>query len=382
MQYFMFIHDRSCKGALSLAVLIAIAVLPLAAISATERWTIQEVGPGIATSIAIDSSANLQVAYLTGDAKLMYGFRPAHGDKWFTTEILASTHTSQNVYPHIAVDSSDRPHVCVSMGTLQYLTFDNGTWKAHEIDPDSGVISYHCGLALSADGTPHLVWYHEFLPGGKQFTHVRHAELVDGQWVVHSIDGGISGKWNSLAIDAKGMPHLTYSQWSTGGDIRFAEWNGKDWVIEGVGNRSKTSVTRGYDNSLALDAEGSPHISFFEDTALDYAYKKDGKWVVEKVTDISPHYDFYQGSTTILLDRQGSPHIIFGDLGAVKHAYYDGKEWQVEAIASGGLGQYGNVDATIGPDDTLYVSYPDPGDGRVKVAIGKIAPAPAAEAQK
>ena len=67
------------------------------------------------------------------------------------------------------------------------------------------------------------------------------------------------------------------------------------------------------------------------------------------------------------------PHIIYGDFGAVKHAFWDGKKWQIENVVSGAMQQYDNVDAAIGPKDTLYVSYPDPDDGFVKVATGKLA---------
>jgi hypothetical protein len=356
--------------------LVIIASLASCYLLAAERtWTTEEVGRGVASSIAMDSNSNLHLVYLTNDARLMFAFRPASSGKWFSTQILSSTHVSQNVYPRIAVDSSDRPHVCVAIGTLQYITFISGKWVAQEVDPDSGTLSYHCSIALGSDGIPHIIWYHEFLPGGKQFTHVRHAELVDGQWIVRSVDGGISGKWNSMVINPQGFPHITYSQWVSGGDIRYASWDGKDWKVEGIAASSgKSAVARGYDNSLALGKDGTPHVSYFEEGALQHASRKEDKWVVEKVTDISAQYDFYQGSTAMLLDSEGIPHIVFGDVGAVKHAYWNGKEWLVEAVASGGLGQYANVDGMIGPDDTLYVSYSDPTDGHTKVAIGKIAP--------
>lgn len=354
-------------------------------------WKTEEVGHGVASSMALDGDSNLHIVYLTADAQLMYGFRAANSTKWYSVQILPSTHAAQNVYPRIAVDSQNRPRVCVAIGKLQYLSYESGSWRTEEVDPDAGTLSYHCSIALAKDGTPHIIWYHEFLPGGKQFSHVRHAELADGLWVVRSIDGGISGKWNSMVIDSKGYPEVTYSQWSTGGDIRFASWNGKDWKIEAMPSDSKSTDlklsdsksgdVRGYDNSLALAKDGSPHISYFDESSLRYAHRKDGKWVVEKVTDISAQYDFYRGSTAMLLDSHENPHIVYGDFGAVKHAYWNGKEWQVENVVSGGLGQYANVDAAMGADDTLYISYPDPSDGLIKVATSKVAP-PNVEAKK
>ena len=87
--------------------------------------------------------------------------------------------------------------------------------------------------------------------------------------------------------------------------------------------------------------------------------------------EVAGGFDFYRGSTALLLDTHGVPHIIFGDVGGVKHAFWDGKQWQIQVIVSGAMEQYSNVDAAIGPDDTLYVSYPDPEDGFVKVLTGK-----------
>ena len=337
-----------------------------------DNWTSEKVGRGITSSIALDSAGNVHVTYLALDAKVYYGFRPAASERWFTISVLESTHSIQNIFPRVAVDGNGQPHLCVAMGELKYITLRNQKWSMQDIDPGSGTLSYHCSIALGADGSPHLSWYHEFLPGGKQFTHLRYADLENGVWVVRSVDGGISGKWNSLVLDSKGFPHLSYSQWISGGDLRYAEWDGKGWVVSEVDSTHKASDGVGYDNSLALGADGSPHISFLDIANVKYAHQKDGKWVVENVARISSGYDYYGGSTTLLLDKQGSPHIIFGDLGCVKHVFLSGDKWRTEVIVSGGVQQYSNVDAAIGADDTLYVSYPDPEDGFVKVAIGKL----------
>lgn len=344
-------------------------------ICAAERvWTTEEVGPGIASSIALDSNLNLHVVSLTDDGELIYGFRPHDSIKWFTIPIVKSTHTVRNVFPRIAVDKRDQPHVCVAIGTLQYITFQRGAWTTQEIDPNSGTLSYHCSVAVASDGTPHVVWYHEFFPGGRQFAHARHADLENGSWVVRSIDGGISGKWNSLVVDVHGIPHVTYSQWAGGGDVRYATWNGKGWDIEAFPKTKGEPAYRGYDNSLALDTNGQPHVSFLEEGSLQYAYQNDGKWFVEKAGDIDAGYDFYLGGTALLLDGHDKPHIIYGDVGAVKHAFRDGSKWKIETIVAGAMSQYPAVDAAIGSDGTLYVSYADPSDGRVKVAIGTVAP--------
>ncbi len=336
------------------------------------NWNSQDVGRGITSSVTIDGKGNLHLAFISNEDKVYYAFRPAGSEKWFTTRVIDSTHYSQNIFPRVAADNTGRPHLCVAFGILEYITLDNHRWVTQEIDPGSGTISYHCSVAVDSGGMPHLSWYHEFLPGGKQFTHLRHASLENGTWVVRSVDGGISGKWNSMVVDSNGFPHLAYSQWSAGGDLRYASWDGKRWDVESVDSSGNAGSYRGYDNSLVLAADGTPHISYFDDTTVKHAFRKGGTWTIEKVGEVAAGYDFYRGGTALLLDSHGSPHIIFGDVGGVKHAFWDSKQWQIQTIISGGLGQYPSVDAAIGPDDTLYVSYPDPEDGFVKVLTGKV----------
>ena len=347
-------------------------LIPSVALSEVAETTVETVGRGLSSSIALDATGSLHVAYLGQDAKVYYAFRPAGTKKWFSIAVIDATHSTQNIFPMVTVDASGQPHICVAAGELKYVTLRDGRWLTQVVDPGSGTLSYHCSIVVSADGVPHVSWYHEFLPGGKQFTHLRHADLENGVWVVRSVDGGISGKWNSMALDAKGMPRLSYSQLAYGGDLRYASWNGKEWEINDVDSSRNASTARGFDNSLALAADSSTHISYFDDTTLKYAHGTGGKWSIETVASVSTGYDHYVGSTTMLLDKRGNPHIIYGDFGGVRHAFRQGGKWRTELIVGGGIQQYPNLGAVLGPDDTLYVCYPDPEDGYVKVAVVKL----------
>jgi len=355
-------------------VVMVLASMPLCAQAnaQTWNWTTDKVARGTTSSIALDTGQNLHVTYLTGDAKVFYSLRPAGASKWFTIMVVDSTHANFNVYPRVVADRQGRPHICVSFGILMYVTLTKDHWVKQQIDPGSGTISYHCSIAVGPDGTPHVGWYHEFLPSGAQYSHFRHADLEKGVWMVRSVDGGISGKWSSMVVDANGFPHATYSQFEHGGDLNYAEWDGNNWNLTTVDSSENAHSYRGFDNSLALAPDGSAHISYFDARTLKYAHQDHGKWKIEKVDVVSAGYDFYGGSTTLVLDSHGYPHIAYGDFGAVKHAYWDGKKWEIETIASGALQQYNNVDAAIGANDTLYISYPDPDDGFVKIATGKL----------
>jgi len=348
-------------------------VLTLPSMSAQDwTWTTEKVARGTTTSLVLDSDHNLHLAYLTRDARVYYALRPAGSEKWFSLLLLESTHANTNVYPKLAVDKNDIPHLCVSFGILEYVTLQNREWVRQQIDPGSGTISYHCSIAVTPDGVPHVGWYHEFLPGGTQYSHFRHADLEDGVWMVRSVDGGISGKWSSMAVDTKGFPHATYSQFIHGGDMDYAEWDGANWVLTTVDSSHNDSSYRGFDNDLVLWPDGSAHISYFDGKTLKYAEQAEHKWNIEKVGVVASGHDVYGGSTTLLRDSHGNPHIFYGDFGALRHAFREGKEWHIETVVSGALQQYDNVDAAIGPGDTFYVSYPDPDDGYIKIATGKL----------
>ena len=116
-------------------------------------WTVDKVARGSTSSIALDAGQNLHLTYLTRDAKVFYGLRPAGASKWFSIMLVDSTHTTANVYPQVAVDRKGRPHLCVSFGSLLYITLADHEWVKQQIDPGSGTISYYCSIAVAPDGT-------------------------------------------------------------------------------------------------------------------------------------------------------------------------------------------------------------------------------------
>ncbi len=369
------VFQVSGKRLQSFAAIAAVSALMLLSAQASAQvrsWTTDKVARGSTSSIALDADQNLHLTYLTKEAKMYYALRPAGASKWFSIMLVDSTHANTNVFPRVVVDRQDKPHLCVSFGQLFYISMTNNQWVKQQIDPGSGTISYHCSIAVGPDGEPHVGWYHEYLPGGAQYSHFRHADLENGVWTVRSVDGGIAGKWSSMVVDSKGFPRASYTQLAHGGDLDYAEWDGNNWHLSTVDSSQNAGSNRGFDNSLTLSPDGSPHISYFDGRTLKYAHQDHGKWIIEKVDVVASGYDYYGGSTTLLLDSDGNPHIVYGDFGAIKHAFWDGKKWQIETVVSGAVQQYNNVDAAIGTKDTLYVSYPDPDDGFVKIATGKL----------
>ena len=328
---------------------------------------------GQTPSIAIDPRGNLHVTYINENG-VMYGFRPAESAKWFTMAIGAK---AENAYSAITTDAQGNPRICfTAYEQLHFASFKEGRWDIQPVGENLGVIEYTCSMAIGSDGIPHMLWYQYMDPSRSLYLHLRYAAEREGAWMAETLDfDGETGKWNSLVLDKQGNPHLTYSAW-TKGDLKYAYWNGKSWAVSVVDARDFSQATfgRGMGNSLALAPDGTPWTSYFEDQSLKVAHQTGTTWKREIVDSVSPAASTgWAGSrTSLMLDKNGDPHIVYGDYGRLKHAYWDGVHWRIQVIESGAGGQFKQTAAIMNRGDTIYVVYGDPTDNSLKVMTGSL----------
>jgi hypothetical protein len=328
---------------------------------------------GQTPSIAADPQGNLHITYINENG-VMYGFRPAESPKWFTLPIGAK---AENAYASVTTDAQGNPRICfTAYEQLHYASFKDGHWNIQPVGENLGAIEYTCSMAIGPDGTPRMIWYQYMDPSRSLYLHLRFATEREGAWMAQTLDfDGETGKWNSLVLDRQGNPHISYSAW-TNGDLKYAYWNGKSWQVLVVDARDLSQATfgRGMGNSLVLTPDGTALISYFQDQNLKLARQTGDTWKREIVDSISPIASTgWEGSrTSLMLDKSGNPHIIYGDYGRLKHAYWDGKRWRIQVIESGAGGQFKQTIAILGRDDTIYVAYADPSDASVKVMIGSL----------
>jgi hypothetical protein len=157
----------------------------------------------------------------------------------------------------------------------------------------------------------------------------------------------------SLALDAEGAPHVTYATEVHYPDysrqLRYATLAEDNWQSEVV-------LTAGGANraSLALDTNDVPHVTYYTSPdALAYAYWDAGAWRSEIVDSCNPfRYTCYHALT---LDGDGRPHIAYQDNYRLKYARLDAGGWYTETVDSGDSGYA--VAIVLDDDGYPHLSY-------------------------
>ena len=217
-------------------------------------------------------------------------------------------------------------------------------------------------LAIASSGVPKIAYYDAQATGSAKFT----SNLTTGV----SVDGtNKTGKYVSLALDASNNPHVSYydagSKW-----LRYNSASGSTWGIAQVVDNGGGTDDVGQYSSIALDASGLAHISYYDATrhVLMYLLQTGSTtWAAPQIADngASGTLDVGQYSS-IALDVSGLAHISYYDntTNALKYvvqtapstwgapqtvdASGDDGKYSCIALDGTGLGRISYYDATFG----------------------------------
>lgn len=123
-----------------------------------------------------------------------------------------------------------------------------------------------------------------------------------------SVSQSVPARHPSIALDAQGRPHIAYQGGQN--ELEHAWWDGQTWQTEIVdGASTGSSGATGYWASLAIDAQDRLHIGYYNQTLRrpKYAHFDGTTWTVEDVRTSGSWGEY----SSLALDSQGRPQMSY-----------------------------------------------------------------------
>jgi hypothetical protein len=319
-------------------------------------------------AFAIGPGGNFHLGYYDDThGALLYSFRAKGDRRWYTTKVDGK---GAGTYASLAVDAADQPHFAYNSryeDGLHYATWNGKKWLRQIIDSER--INYYTSIQLDHDGHPRISYYLYHAPDSTYLLHLKFASFDGQKWTIETVDKrGETGKFNSVALDNAGHPHIAYSHVAMG-DLLYAAWDGSQWNFGDADSRRTHGDYVGIGNSIALDRSGNPQIAYVDSTKnlVKYATFRGGAWKTEVVDHLVSRGEV--DHVSLKLDKLDRPHIAYydGGSGVLKYASRDEKTWSIEVVdGSGNAGKYPSL--CFDGDDQPYIAYYSIGTSSLSMA--------------
>jgi len=285
-----------------------------------------------------------------GGFVVLLGAAPPPADGFWTTECVnCPPYASPDSLTErsLKIDGQGMPHIALGGRDLLHVWHNGQTWRSEVADFGLGLGIDHPSLALDAAGRPHISYY-----SGVDRS-LRYAYRSAAGWQVETVEMGLgyyAGR-TSLALDAAGRPAIAYtvsdSSSTSNRTVKYAYKNGSDWVTQLV------STDDAHGQSLAIDSDGMPAMSFVAGGILHYARRgADETWAMLDIRGKEAE------DTSLAFDAQNRPRIAYSWAGAIGYAAYDHSSgWSIEAVTTEGDNRAPSL--AIGPGGAAHVLYYD-----------------------
>ena len=319
------------------------------------------VNTGMASSLGIDSTGNIHIAYLDFENQAL-SYATNLGGVW-STQIIDTIGdevgaTSEGV--SLKVDSSDSIHISYinyNNFNLKYAMFDGSSWAISTID-SSGSFGYSTSLALDSNDIPHVSYY-EF-----QNKHLKYAKLNGNSWDKSTVDDsgyGYIGGGNSIALTSNDKYRISYyhEQYT---NMKIASYSSTSWSSSVYKYTVQSSGNVGKHSSIAITPENHHHLVYTDQSnnVLRYAYclvscYGGEDWTIQTV-------DASQGGKkpSIAVNSSGSVHISYhhNPSGELKYAVAanHSESWRTKSIGPSN-GEFSSI--AVDEDGTVHIAYQD-----------------------
>lgn len=324
---------------------------------------------GRGVSLAIDADGNPHLAYLafesnapTGEASAaedpnapkLPAVRHAHliEGLWTRTVVaddqqgLGGADTTA-----IAVDADGVHHVVWTLEDSLFYASNAG--GAEFSKPEEVAADVTGGVSVAADGGRMAV---SFFQGGdgSAGSLVRVATREGDRWTVETAAEGERGPRSGTAVGFSGDDILV--AFGDTGRTMVAR-SGPAWTSDVVDQDGGEAV------SMAVDAEGNPHLAYAtQEGRVKYAESSgEGVWAAQEVGDGA------RGSTSIAVDGQGVHHVAWQTSAGLSYASDEGEEFQAEEVPGTTGAELPRIGA--GAEGTVYLAWFEPQGSGLILAI-------------
>lgn len=365
--------ERWESRAIATCVLMVSLLVLTTAVRAQESWDIEVVdnkssrNVGDFTSMVIDVNGNFHIGYHDESrGAVRYAFRSKNEREWHTMQLDAGGSALS-----IAVDNAGRPYFAYAgeyERGLRYAYWDGTKWIKQTIDQER--IAFWNSIQLTPDGLPRISYYQRLWQDGTYALHLKYAWFDGHVWYTETVDPeSATGKFNSLALDSEGHPHISYSDVDRG-DLRYVHWDGSQWRYSAPDSHRASDGWVGLANCIVLDSNNLPHIAYLDvdHRKVKYTRWTGTKWETEVTDQLIGRADNID-RISMKLDHHNRPHMVYYDsgLGTLKYAVRLEDRWHIERVdPSPQTGLHPSL--CLDSEERPFVSYYDIANGALRFA--------------
>ncbi len=280
-------HTTTCGPARSRLVALLIAALPmLAALAIPGRanaisWSVNAGSYvyGGYPSLAVDGSSNVHESIrlsATGVVGHLY-YRKWTAAGWGSLQPVRSSANHYN--SSVATDAAGNPFIAYSEGPVNnngvfmFASRVNNAWSSVPAATQCATTST-ITLRVDASGKPHAAFSTYATLSPSTFTMNYLSKDAGGQWFSEPLSAGVASQYSSLALDAAGVPCVTYSL--NNGDMVYRKRTNGVWSTSEVVDNTSDFIV----GSMVLNSAGEPCVSYYDVVAKDLrvAVRNGGTW--------------------------------------------------------------------------------------------------------